>query len=519
MLLVTAQEMRALDHQMIAEIGVPGVVLMESAGRGVADVIGRLKPALGAVAVFAGRGNNGGDGFVTARHLAGRGVQAQVVLACARDQLAGDARQHFIACENSGVRVLDGGSQAALAAAAGEVAGAEVVVDALLGTGLERPISGQLAAAVEAINRHPGLKVAVDIPSGLDSDRGVPLGACVRADHTVTFAFAKLGLVSAPGFTFAGQVHVVDIGIPEALARAHGIKAELLSARVLDPLRRPRDPLGHKGSFGHLLVVAGSRGKTGAALLAGRAALALGVGLCTVMAPEEAQRSIDGRVPELMSASYGPADPLDLQTALAALERELAGKRALAVGPGIPTGAGMRPLLAGLCRAAAQANVSLVIDADGLNHLASDPRILEGARVPGAETEIVLTPHPGEAARLLGRSSAEVQADRIGSAHALAARFQSVAVLKGARTLIAAPGGRLAVCPTGNPGMATGGTGDVLTGMVGALLAQGVRAFDAACAAVFLHGAAGDLAATRRGQLSLVAHDVIDVIPEVIQGR
>src|SRR5262249_57796562 len=182
---------------------------------------------------------------------------------------------------------------------------------------------------------------------GLDSDRVGRLGTCVYADHTVTFAVAKLGLVSAPGFTFAGRLHVVDIGIPEALARAQGVRSELLSARVLDALHRPRDPLGHKGSFGHLLVVAGSRGKTGAAQLAGRAALALGVGLCTVASPDDAQRVLDGKVPELMTASYGPAEPVDAGAALAALERALEGKTALAIGPGIPTHASMRPVLRG----------------------------------------------------------------------------------------------------------------------------------------------------------------------------
>jgi NAD(P)H-hydrate epimerase len=500
--IVTAAEMRALDTAVIDDVGVPGVALMEAAGRGVVDVLARVCDlARARVVVYAGPGNNGGDGYVVARLCANRGAAVEVLRCAAEDKLRGDARTHMLACARSGVPIHDATTVGGLAAAGP----ADVVVDALLGTGLARDVEGHLRAAIAHLNARPGLKVAVDVPSGLDSDRGVPLGDCVRADHTVTFAFAKRGLVGAPGFTFAGQLHVADIGIPESLARARGVAAVLLDERVLAPLRAPRDPMAHKGTAGHLLLVAGSTGKAGAALLAGGSALRTGVGLCTLAAPREIIGALDGKVAEVMTAAY------DVGASLASL---VAGRRAVAIGPGMPTDAAMRPVLAGLVAAAAAAGLPVVLDADALNHLAAEPHLLDG--IAGAR--LVLTPHPGEAARLAGRPGAALQQDRVAAASALAARFSAIVALKGARTVVAAPDGRIAINPTGNPGLASGGTGDVLTGCVGALLAQGLEPFHAAAAAVYLHGAAADRVAARRGMRGLLANDVIDALPETMAG-
>ncbi len=504
--LVSSEEMRQLDRQVIEQIGVPGVVLMDAAGRGVADLIVRIVDVPRArVVVYAGAGNNGGDGFVAARHLANRGATVQVVLCAPAAKVTGDAHTHLYACKRSNVEILDGASEGALKEAAQRAAGADVVVDALFGTGLSRPIEGHLAQAVEVINGHRGIRVAVDIPSGLSADLGVPLGACVRADHTVTFAFAKRGLVSAPGFIFAGTVHVVDIGIPERLARERGIRARLLGDDVLAALTASPDPLAHKGTHGHVLVLAGSTGKTGAALLAGRAALRSGAGLVTLAAPEDARAGLDGRVPELMTAWYGKdgseIDPL------------LDGKRALAAGPGVRTDAPMRAILARVVNAAIARDLAVVLDADGLNHLAEDARILDGA---SERANVVLTPHPGEAARLAQLSTAQVQDDRIGCAERLALQHHAVVVLKGARTVIAAPDGRLAICPTGNPAMGSGGTGDALTGCIAALLARGLDGFEAACAGAYWHGAAGDLVVRAQGPQGLLASDLIEALPRAL---
>jgi NAD(P)H-hydrate epimerase len=521
MLIVTAAQMRALDREVIERIGVPGVALMESAGRAVVEVLAALRAPRGTrYVVFAGPGNNGGDGYVVARHLYDRGAEVQVIRCVPEARVSGDARVHYGACQRTGVEVLDGTAPPSLADAVRATAEADVVVDALLGTGLTRNVDGLLAEAIAAINRHRGVVVAVDIPSGLDADRGVPLGICVRAHHTVTLGLPKVGLCSAPGFTQVGRLHVADIGIPERLARAAGISAELLGDEVLAPVHAAPDPMAHKGARGHVLVLGGSAGKTGAALLCGSAALHAGAGLVTLAVPRAIQASIDGRIPELMTAAYGSVGgaPVDL-TAAPAVIGEIAsllpGKRVLAVGPGMPTDPAFAEILTHLCAQAIGHGLAVVIDADGLNHLARDPRILEGRKEAG---RVVLTPHPGEAARLLGASTADVQADRTAVARHLAARFSAVVALKGARTVVARSDGRIAISPTGNPGLGTGGTGDVLTGCVAGLLGRERDPFDACTQAVYAHGAAGDRLLVAEG-LGFTASQVVDALSQILTPR
>ncbi len=504
MLLVTAAEMRALDRETIDSIGVPGVVLMESAGRGVVDVIARhYDVAHTRVVAFCGPGNNGGDGFVVARHLANRGADVIVALVGERDKIKGDARTHFDACAKSNVRIFE--------ADKAPLHRNDLVVDAIFGTGLQRAVgAGAARDAIARMRAHRGPVVAVDVPSGLDADKGI-IGPCVRADHTVTFAFAKIGLVGAEEQAVVGALHVVDIGIPDKLARERGVKAELLEDSVLAPLRA-RPLVGHKGTHGHVLVVAGSRGKTGAALLCGTAVLRSGSGLCTVAMPADAATLVEGRVPELMIEAVGPAG--DLQSLMA-------GKKAAAVGPGIARDDAAKERL----RALGNSELPLVVDADALNAIAAERELL-----PRRGSPTVLTPHPGEAARLLGATTGAVQEDRVGAARAIADKYGAVCVLKGARTVIAAPDGRLAVNPTGNPGLGTAGTGDVLTGVVAAALArmhgaggengtERVDPFVAACAAVYLHGAAGDRAAAAKSPTGLMAHDVLDALPHLLAPR
>ncbi|MSP60647.1 MAG: NAD(P)H-hydrate dehydratase [Myxococcales bacterium] len=509
MKVVTAAEMRALDRQAIETIGVPGVVLMESAGRAVADLVaGLVQPLAGArVVVVAGSGNNGGDGFVVARHLKNRGAEVAVVLVAAPGKVEGDARVHLEAARRSGVPIHDGLAGPEFAAAAALVDGAELVVDALLGTGATRPVEGHLAVVVARINASRGLRVAIDLPSGLDADRGHPLGICVAAHHTVTFAFPKLGLVTSPGFLHAGALHVADIGIPPSLAGS--LRRVLLDEGCLAELRRPRDPSSHKGTHGHALIIAGSLGHVGAALLAGEGCARAGAGLVTIASPDEAHAALAAQAVEGMTSPFGP-EPVDPVEAWKALEPLLHGKRAIAFGPGVPRTPGMRAILERLLAAWAG---PLVVDADGLNLLAEDL-----APLGHTAAKVVLTPHPAEMGRLAGIPTAEVQADRVAVAEAFAAHHGAVVVLKGARTLIAAPDGRTAVNPTGNPGMATGGTGDVLTGVVCALLAGGCAPFEAACAGVYLHGRAGDLARDARGEVGLLARDLVAELPRARRG-
>lgn len=567
--LVTAEQMRALDDETIHKLGVPGAVLMESAGRGVVEVMWRLHQRgeldlyAGQIVVVAGPGNNGGDGMVVARYLQSRGVTVRLLLCAERERVRGDALLHLKAAEASGVAptVHSGEIGAAQVAAQLQRLGRQdVIVDALLGTGLKQAVSGPLRHIIEAINNSAAPRIAVDLPSGLDADRGVPVGASeplpiVRADHTVTFGFCKLGMASAPGFTFAGRLHLVDIGIPEALGARHGVRARLLDGRCLLRLGQARAPLSHKGSNGHLLVLAGSRGKMGAALLSTRAALRTGVGLCTLAAPEEA---LDGALgvsaPEAMSHPYRlGSGAVDLGQAWLTAA---VGKHALAIGPGLPSAREDGEVRAALLTLIEHGEAPMVLDADALNQLVGEDEALRRAAEHGRQ--LVLTPHPGEAARLLGCSVAEVQADRLHSARTLCRRTGAVVLLKGARTLIVSPADRIAtpaelvietgtrgtdgapardgrtqsvapidaaepaeplsVVPTGNAGMGSGGMGDVLTGMLGALLAARWPAYEATCAAAYWHGLTGDRVAQRRPRGSvLLASEIIDGLDEARQ--
>jgi hydroxyethylthiazole kinase-like uncharacterized protein yjeF len=498
---VSAAEMRAIDGATIDGIGLPGAVLMENAGRAVADaVMEELGGRRGAVAVVAGAGNNGGDGYVVARVLRARGVEALVYLAARRADIKGDAQLHLAAYEQTGGLATSIAEPTELAEHREAIEGAPVVVDALFGTGLARPVSGHLADVIEVMNRAHGRVVAVDIPSGLSADLGVPLGAAVRAHRTVTMAFLKLGLAVAPGMARAGAVTVAEIGIPVELAPAHGIRVAVLEASDLaGTLRRPQ-PLDHKNRRGHVLVVAGSPGKRGAARLTAWAALRAGAGLCTLAS--------DGReiaAPDPVMTATLDAEAPDAVDRLAALA---AGKAVVAIGPGMAPGAGGRALV----RAALErVEAPLVLDADALNHLAG-----EAARIAAARAPVVITPHPGEAARLLGSSAGEVEKDRVAAARALAELTRAVVVLKGAGTLVcdgAAGDGFVTINPTGGPALATAGAGDVLTGVVAALVGQGLEPGEAARAAVYLHGLAGDLCAARIGPIGVTASDVLEAVP------
>lgn len=508
MRIVTAAEMRALDARVIQVMGVPGVVLMENAGRAVVEVMAAVAGSLAGrrIAVVCGPGNNGGDGWVIARWLHHWEALVAAVRCVEEERIQGDALVHYRAACQAGVRVLDG-TPASFAAAGVAIDEAEIIVDALLGTGTACPVEGHLANIIKQINQAPGVCFAVDLPSGLDADRGQPLGVCVQAQHTITFAFPKIGLVGSPGFLFTGELHLADIGIPLQLAEEQGVQGEILDPSCLAPLRQPRVRTGHKGTYGHALVVAGSRGHSGAAWMTGQAAARTGAGLVTVASPDETQLGLQAQLVEVMTAPLGP-EPLDGETAWRRLAPLLQGKSAVAFGPGVAPLPGVRVLLEKLLEGWAG---PMVLDADGLNLLALDLGVL--ARRPTAPP-LVLTPHPAEMARLAQSTTQEVQRDRTAAATAFARTHGVVIVLKGARTVIASPDGRFAVNPTGNPGMGSGGTGDVLTGIVAALLAS-LPPYEAACAAVYLHGAAGDRVARVRGEAGLLARDLIEAIPLV----
>jgi hydroxyethylthiazole kinase-like uncharacterized protein yjeF len=509
-LVLSAAQMRAMDAAITGQLGLPGVVLMENAGRGVAEIIARERPMLSGldVRIVCGAGQNGGDGFVIARHLLRGGAKVRVYLALPESRISGDAATFSKVLRHLAPQSIHDLSMATDAQAWTErLAGADVVVDAIFGTGLRSDVVGAPAAAILAMNAVDALRVAVDIPSGLDADNARPHGPCFQAHITATMACRKLGLVldaEAP----VGRIEVVDLGVDPAKLESWALEHEPL-VRWIDqeelagalPARRPS---GHKGTAGHLLVIAGSTGKTGAALLAARAGLRAGAGLVTIATTSSAQAALDAKVVAEMTTSYADGDQAQAGSFL--VLAELAAKmKAAVLGPGIPMGDGMRELVH---RLVAVLPIPIVVDADALNLLG--PSISDATAVAPAPR--ILTPHPGEMARLQGCAIAEVQSDRLAHARQLASDSKAVVVLKGARTIVAQPDGRAFINPTANPALGTAGSGDVLAGTLGALLGQGLEAATAAKLGVFVHGQASELAATTLGAHNLMATDLPDAI-------
>ncbi len=542
MKLATTAEMRELDRLAWDRYGIPGLLLMENAGRAVAREVmallvenGRLgSQAAGAgeaerpvVGIWAGKGNNGGDGFCAARHLLELGADVRVTLFAEAAAVDGDAAVNLAIIRRLGVEVaerLDGPNDADLLA----LSRGDVVVDALLGTGFSGPLRGPLAAAVRAINESRRPVVSVDVPSGLDADTG--LGEpCVKATVTVTLGLPKRGLVVEPGLDRVGRLIVAPISMPPELLEGDEVRGTWVQADEAAAAFPERPRAAHKGDFGHLLVIAGARGYTGAPVLAAMGAVRAGAGLVTLAVPQALWSVVGRRLREVMVqpvTAGGKGDrfgPESLADVLALAERASAA----ALGPGLgrdpETTAFVRELLDRL-----SPRLPMVIDADGLNALTGAPaETLEALARRGSAT--VLTPHPGEMARLMGITTEEVQKDRFSTALAAAARLKATVLLKGAGTIVAAPPGMAApaghgqaagpyyVNATGNPGLASGGTGDVLTGVIGALLAQGRGPVPAATAGAYVHGRAADRVAARRGETGLAAGDLPQEIPPVIK--
>lgn len=512
MKIVTRPQMQWLDHTTMTEAHIPGLALMEHAGSGVVDQMERVfGPSAGRmVTILCGKGNNGGDGFVVARLLKRKRVRIQVVLLATPSDLTGDAKTMYRRLVKiAGTAVVQACPskeriQALLRAS-------DLIVDALLGTGLSSPVTGPYLAAIEAVNDAVVPVIAVDLPSGIDADTGAILGAAVRASLTVTFGLPKLGLYLGPGIDHAGTVRIVDIGIPHSLVERVDSRIRLLTAEEIRRLLPRRTASSHKGTYGHAGIIAGSVGKTGAAALAAKAALRTGAGLVTVATPASANAALEAKLLEAMTVPMPETDVKTLARSGFDLLLSFINERsAVAIGPGLTT----HPETVNLVQALIpRLEKPSVLDADALNALAGHTALLSGCKVAP-----ILTPHPGEMARLDedAASSQSVNADRIGTASRFAQRYGVVLVLKGARTVVAGPDGRTAICPTGNPGMATAGTGDVLTGIITGLLAQRLHAWDAACGGVYLHGLAGDLAAADFGQAGMTAGDLLERIPHAI---
>jgi len=507
MIVVTAEQMREMDRLTIQDYGVSSLTLMERAGEGIARaVIERFsKAARRGVLIVAGKGNNGGDGFVVARLLKRKRIPCEVALLARRDELTPDAAHNLSAFLKRKGKVVEIGVNG-LERLGQRICKNGLLVDAILGTGVKSEVRGLYAEAITLMNASGLPIVAVDIPSGVDTDRGVRLGVSIQAEMTVALGYPKLGEVIYPGLSYVGELAVSDIGIDSRAVEKVAPKTELLDRETIRWLVPRRDPDTHKGTYGHLLVMAGSRGKTGAAILACRAAMRMGAGLVTLAAPRSLNDILASSLVEVMTEPLGGKKTEDLET-LSDEEwrRLLERKDALLLGPGIgvndATRSGMRWLLRNL-------ELPWVIDADGLSNLA-----LEIDRLRNAQSPPILTPHPGEMARLIGRDAAAVNKDRVRASQFFAVEHRCHVVLKGARTVIATADGRVFINPTGNPGMASGGMGDVLAGILAALLGQGYSPEDAMKLGVYLHGFVGDRVAEAKGPIGLIASDIIEGLP------
>ena len=510
--IITAAQMQALDLRTISEAHIPATTLMERAGTGVVSCLEqRWGPVRGkTVTVVCGKGNNGGDGFVAARLLRRRHANVRVLTVTPTSELSRDAatmyKQFVRAAGKSSVYLYRSKAQAQAL-----FQDSDILVDALLGTGLSATVTGRYAEAIDGINETGRPVVAVDLPSGLHADTGTILGRGIHASLTVTFGLPKLGLYQNDGIDLAGEVALVDIGIPPAYIDAVQSRTTLMTPHVVRTYLPKRRASSHKGTFGHAGIIAGSVGKTGAAAMAAQAALRTGAGLVTVAIPTSVNDVLEAKLLEAMTVPMPETKARTLsRTALDRLVAFMEARTAIAIGPGLSTHPETVELVRALTK---QLDRPAVLDADALNALTGRTALLAACKTPP-----IITPHPGEMARLEADATPQiVNRDRIGTATRFARERGLFVVLKGARTVIARPDGVVAICPTGNPGMATAGTGDVLTGMIVGLLAQGVPSWEAACAATYLHGVAGDLAATRKGQAGLISRDVLEMIPYALK--
>jgi NAD(P)H-hydrate epimerase len=501
--LVTAEEMRSIDAATIRDRNLPALELMERAGKAVADVIiTEYNPRC--VGIVTGKGNNAGDGLVVARLLAQNEIEVRLLMLTEGGNMGDAGRANFERLPEN-VVIVDRHELPRMGAHFDDC---DIIVDAILGTGIKGAVKGSLGEAIAVINSIYKPVIAVDIPSGLDADTGMAEGACVVASHTVTIGLPKRGLILGNGAAFTGELSVVDIGFPEDLTQSGDLKLHLLQmedATAALPFR-PID--GHKGSFGSLLVIAGQPGMSGAAYLTTATALRSGCGMVYGAFPSEVAHILANRLIECVKVPVNRGSEYLSHESWDSLEPFFAKSDAIAIGPGL----GTHEDTARLVDEIVCLEIPMVIDADALNCLGDKTRYLSKRPAP-----TIITPHPGEMGRILGISVEEVQRDRLACASKLAVEANIIVALKGFRTVVALPDGRIYVNPTGNHGMAKGGSGDVLTGLIGGLLAQGCSAEQAACAGVFLHGMAGDLAGEEIGARGMTAQNILDKVPEVLK--
>jgi len=508
MKIVTAKQMQAIDAETIENRGIPGIELMENAGRGIAEFVREIND--GAVDdlkffVFCGKGNNGGDGFVVGRYLHNWGAKVKIFLFGKKDNLKGEALENCKQADNLEIPIVEVDDENKFP----NFGSADMLIDAFFGTGFHGEIRGLVAPCVELMNSSGVPILAVDAPSGLDTDTGEFIGACVNADYTATLALPKIGQFFYPGRERVGMLRVVPIGIPDEVLEQTDIKTNLLDYEFIDATLPRRAPDAHKGICGKLFILAGSQGMTGAACLAAESAIRSGVGLCYLGVPAGLNAIFETKLTEAITK---PLPDVNKKQCLALrgigeLREHLKDMDAVVIGPGLGQYHETQELVK---RLMTRLELPAIVDADGLNCIAGSTEHLSEYNAP-----LVITPHPGELSRLMETDLKDILEDRMSYAIEAAAQFNCVTLLKGAPTFIADPDGNVWLNPTGNAGMATGGSGDILSGIIGSLLAQGLNPLDAACCGAYLHGLAGDYAADEFGETAMIPSDMIRTLPDV----
>ncbi|KPJ64483.1 MAG: hypothetical protein AMJ45_05655 [Syntrophobacter sp. DG_60] len=514
MKLVTAEQMRAIDACTIRNIGIPAIVLMENAGRGAFLLIKEYfldyleRPRIG---ILCGRGNNGGDGLVVARYLHKEGYHVRVFILGEKAKIKAEAATNLSVAERMSINITEIKDENNLNKEKDYLIGCDLIVDAILGTGLSSEVRGLEAKVIPFLNDvYNGFIASIDIPSGLSSDTGEPLGITVEADLTITFGLEKVGQAVYPGVGYVGNLEIVDISIPSQAIDSVSLNHHLITDEEIKTILRPRPGDLHKGEAGHVLVLAGSPGKTGAATLVCLGTLRSGSGLVTLGIPISLNPILEVKLTEAMTF---PLPETSVQTlgldAWKEVKKSGIKYKVICLGPGLSTHPETKAMVKKIIT---EANVPLVIDADGINALAGDLDILKKSRSP-----IILTPHPGEAARVLNISPKDILKEKINLARKISKDYEIIFVLKMARTIIALPDGDIFINSTGNPAMATGGTGDVLTGIIGSFIAQGYDPKEASILAVFFHGLSSDLWVKEHGEIGMTATDLADYLPLAIK--
>jgi hydroxyethylthiazole kinase-like uncharacterized protein yjeF len=509
MKVVNAEEMRKIDKESIERFGIPGVVLMERAGLAVVSKIKELYSQK-RVIVLSGSGNNGGDGLVVARELHNEGWDVKVFLTSMPEYLKADALLQYKTAINIGVDIKP--IKELIVNNSSIITHHSIIVDALLGTGLSKNITGKLSEVISLINKSNKPVISIDIPSGISSDSGQVMGEAVKAQYTVTFGLPKRGHLLYPGAEHTGELFIEDIGFPEKLLRSDKINVELLERNNVAALIPERREYSHKGDYGHVFIVAGSRGKTGAAIMAAKACLRTGAGLVTLGIPESLADIFQSLATEEMTLILPDKGNGTLSKKASGIILDFLKEKAdlLAIGPGIGVSDDTEKIVKTLIK---NSSSPIIIDADGINSIGSEREIFSKAKAP-----LILTPHPGEMSRLISQKSKisiqEIEKDRIHAAISFAKKTRTHLVLKGVPTIVALPDGNAFINSTGNSGMASGGTGDVLTGMISGFLSQTMNPVHASLLGVYMHGLAGDVAANDKGLHSMIATDIIDRIPD-----